>query len=108
MRHDQATPLRIDLVGVSESKHGTLDAGKNSIRLRRREAEAVVFEWSCANRPHLDQILRSDADSILFLAESGDRVACRAVLRMVAMERTKDNVRVDENVHYRFQSSSRV
>ena len=84
------------------------NASDDSIRLGGRKAEPVSRVWPRADSPSFYQVLRRDHDAIAIPAQPRYGVASLAVLRVSAMKPTQDHVGVGENVHYRFQSSSRV
>ena len=43
MRHDEPAPFWVDIISVRKPKNRTLDAGNNSVRLRRSESESIIF-----------------------------------------------------------------
>jgi len=108
MRHNEPAPFRIDIVSVGKSKNGTFDASNNSIGLGRGEPEPVVLDRPRGNSPKLDQVLGGNADAVSIFAEPRYRIARLAMLGMGALKPTKDDVGIGEDVHYRFQSSSRA
>ena len=103
MRHNESAPLRIDIIRIRQSENRTLDASNNPVCLDRSEPESVIFDRPRGNSPELDEILRGNANAVSFLAEPRYRVTGLAVLRVSAMNPTKDDVGIRENVHYRFQ-----
>jgi hypothetical protein len=108
MCDNESAPLWIDVIRVRESRNRTFDTSDNSVSLRRTEPESIIFDRPGGNSPQLDEVLRGNADAVSFFTEPRYRITCLAVLRVCAIEPTKDDVGVSENVHYRFQSSSRV
>jgi hypothetical protein len=108
MRHNEPAPLPIDVIGVRQSENRTFDSSNNPVSLSRIEPKSTILDRPGGNSPQLDEILRGNADPISFSAEPRYGITSLAVLRVCAMKPAKDDVGVGENVHYRFQSSSRV
>ncbi len=106
--NDEPSPLRVNVIGIRQAKNGCFDSADDSVRLSRSEAEPIVLDWPRTNRPELDENLRSDAHAIFGAAVLRYCFAGLAMLRVGTMNTAKDDVRIGKNVHYRFQSSSRV
>jgi len=105
---DEPAPFWIDIIRVRQSKNRIFDASNNPVCLGRSEPESVIFHWPRGNSPQLDEILRANKDTIALFAKPRYRITGLAILRMRAMKPAKNDVGVGQNVHYRFQSSSRV
>jgi hypothetical protein len=105
---NQAAPFHVDGIGIRKPDHRGLNAGKHSLGLAWSEAEPIGFNGSGADRPELDEILRRDTKPIAVAAELVYGVTSLTMLRICPVKPTKENVGIDQDVHYRFQSSSRV
>jgi len=105
---NQAAPLHIDGIGIRKPDNRGLDEGKHSPGLAWSEAEPIGVNGPGTDRPELDEVLRCDTQPIAVPAELVYGVAGLTMLRICAVKPTKENVGIGQDLHYRFQSSSRL
>jgi hypothetical protein len=105
---NEAAPFRIDGIRIWEPENRRFDAGQHSLGLAWGKAKPVVLDRSRADRPELDEVLRCHTKAIPVLADLGYSFASLTMLWICAVKPAKENVGIGQDVHYRFQSSSRV
>jgi len=71
------------------------------------QTETIAFGGTRTHGPQFDEILRSEANAVTNNAEFRYGISGLAMLWVRALEATEDDIRIDKDIHYRFQSSSR-